>query len=116
MIRIQGIRQCENIVVADCIVYNGHGGFVIGSGSFGGARNISVKNCTFIGTDIGLRFKSAIDRGGVIEKVYVDGIRMKDIVNEAIFFDMFYDQNNDNRSERETHTGISRLSDSKCYL
>jgi polygalacturonase len=91
-----GEPSCENIVVADCIVYSGHGGFVIGSGSFGGARNISVKNCTFIGTDIGLRFKSAIDRGGVIEKVYVDGIRMKDIVNEAIFFDMFYDQNNDN--------------------
>ena len=91
-----GDPSCENIVVADCIVYSGHGGFVIGSGSYGGARNISVKNCTFIGTDIGLRFKSAIDRGGVIEKVYVDGIRMKDIVNEAIFFDMFYDQNNDN--------------------
>ncbi|MGA7161754.1 MAG: glycoside hydrolase family 28 protein [Bacteroidota bacterium] len=91
-----GEPSCENIVVADCIVYSGHGGFVIGSGSVGGARNISVKNCTFIGTDIGLRFKSAIDRGGVIEKVYVDGIRMKDIVNEAIFFDMFYDQNNDN--------------------
>jgi len=69
---------------------------VIGSESFGGARNISVKNCTFIGTDIGLRFKSAGDRGGVVEKVYVDGVRMKDIVNEAILFDMFYDQNNDN--------------------
>lgn len=91
-----GQPACENIVVADCIVYNGHGGFVIGSESYGGARNISVKNCTFIGTDIGLRFKSAGDRGGVVEKVYVDGIRMKDIVNEAILFDMFYDQNNDN--------------------
>jgi len=91
-----GHPACENIVVADCIVYNGHGGFVIGSESFGGARNISVKNCTFIGTDIGLRFKSAADRGGVVEKVYVDGVRMKDIVNEAILFDMFYDQNNDN--------------------
>ena len=91
-----GTPACENIVVADCIVYRGHGGFVIGSESFGGARNISVRNCTFIGTDIGLRFKSAGDRGGVVEKVYVDGIRMKDIVNEAILFDMFYDQNNDN--------------------
>ena len=90
-----GDPACENIVVADCTVYNGHGGFVIGSESYGRARNISVKNCTFIGTDIGLRFKSAKDRGGVIEKVYVDGIRMKDIANEAILFDMFYDSNSD---------------------
>ena len=90
-----GEPACENIVVADCIVYHGHGGFVIGSESYGGARNISVKNCTFVGTDIGLRFKSAKERGGVIEKVYVDGIRMKDIANEAILFDMFYDSNGD---------------------
>jgi len=86
-----GEPACENIVVANCTVYSAHGGFVIGSESYGGARNISVRNCTFVGTDIGLRFKSAKDRGGVIEKVYVDGIRMKDIANEAILFDMSYD-------------------------
>ena len=90
-----GDPACENIVVADCIVYSGHGGFVIGSESYGGARNISVRNCTFVGTDIGLRFKSARDRGGVIEKVFVDGIRMKDIANEAILFDMSYENSSD---------------------
>jgi polygalacturonase len=40
---------CENIIIADCTVYRGHGGFVIGSESYGGARNISVRNCTFVG-------------------------------------------------------------------
>ena len=85
----------ENVVIADCIVYHGHGGFVIGSNTDGGMRNISVKNCTFIGTDIGLRFKSARDRGGRVEKIFVDGIRMKDIANQAILFDMFYNGNGD---------------------
>jgi polygalacturonase len=85
----------ENIVIADCIVYHGHGGFVIGSNTDGGIRNISVKNCTFIGTDIGLRFKSARDRGGKVENIYVDGIRMKDIATSAILFDMFYEGNAD---------------------
>ncbi|HTR82282.1 MAG TPA: glycosyl hydrolase family 28 protein, partial [Bacteroidota bacterium] len=87
--------SCENIVVADCIVYHGHGGFVVGSETYGGARNISVKNCSFIGTDVGLRFKSSQGRGGVVEKVYVDGIRMIDIADEAILFDMFYDNSAD---------------------
>lgn len=85
----------ENIVIADCIVYHGHGGFVIGSNTDGGMRNISVRNCTFIGTDIGLRFKSARDRGGKVENIYIDGIRMKDIATSAILFDMYYEGNAD---------------------
>jgi polygalacturonase len=81
---------CENVVVADCVVYHAHGGFVIGSESYGGARNISVRNCVFIGTDVGLRFKSARGRGGVIEKIFIDGIRMREIATDAILFDMYY--------------------------
>ncbi len=82
---------CEKIVIADCIVFHGHGGFVIGSESYGGARNIAVRNCTFQGTDVGLRFKSGRGRGGVIEKIFVDGVTMAGIAREAILFDMFYD-------------------------
>lgn len=81
---------CENIVVADCKVYRAHGGFVIGSESAGGARNIAVRNCIFSGTDVGLRFKSLRGKGGLIENVDIDGIRMRAIEDEAILFDMFY--------------------------
>ncbi|MBI5475339.1 MAG: glycoside hydrolase family 28 protein [Ignavibacteriales bacterium] len=81
---------CENIIIADCIVYRGHGGFVIGSESYGGARNISVKNCIFIGTDVGLRFKSNRERGGLIENIFIENIQMSNIVDEAILFDMYY--------------------------
>ena len=82
---------CERIVIADCKVFHGHGGFVIGSESYGGARNIAVRNCTFQGTDVGLRFKSARGRGGVIERIFVEGVSMTGIAREAILFDMFYD-------------------------
>jgi DNA sulfur modification protein DndE len=81
---------CENVVVTDCVVYHAHGGFVIGSESYGGARNVSVRNCVFIGTDVGLRFKSARGRGGVIEKIFIDGIQMREIATDAILFDMYY--------------------------
>jgi DNA sulfur modification protein DndE len=56
----------------------------------GGARNIYVSDCSFLGTDIGLRFKTTRGRGGIVEKIYVNNINMKDIPAEAILFDMYY--------------------------
>ena len=80
----------ENLLVMNCTVYHAHGGFVIGSEMSGGARNLFVKDCTFIGTDIGLRFKTTRGRGGVVENIHIENIVMKDIVGEAILFDMYY--------------------------
>lgn len=80
----------ENVVIKNSFVYKGHGGFVIGSEMSGGARNIFISNCSFMGTDKGLRFKTARGRGGVVENIYVKNIYMKDIVDEAIYFDMYY--------------------------
>ncbi len=80
----------QDVIIRNCTVYNSHGGFVIGSEMSGGAKNIHVSNCTFIGSDIGLRFKTTRGRGGVVEHIYIDGIVMKDIPAEAILFDMYY--------------------------
>lgn len=89
-----GRRQAlatENILVQDCIVYHGHGGFVVGSEMSGDVRNIRVDNCVFIGTDVGLRFKSTRGRGGVVERIYISNITMTDIPGEAILFDLYYE-------------------------
>jgi len=77
-------------IIRNCTVYNSHGGFVIGSEMSGGAKNIHVSNCTFIGSDIGLRFKTTRGRGGVVENIYINDIVMKNIPGEAILFDMYY--------------------------
>lgn len=80
----------ENIIIRGCTVYASHGGFVIGSEMSGGAKNIHISNCTFIGADIGLRFKTTRGRGGVVEDIYINNIYMKNIPAEAILFDMYY--------------------------
>ncbi|MES2429533.1 MAG: glycoside hydrolase family 28 protein [Bacteroidota bacterium] len=81
----------QNILVAGCTVYNGHGGFVIGSNTDGGMRNIYVTDCNFIGTDIGIRVKSNAGRGGLVKDIYISNIYMKDILHEAISFDTYYE-------------------------
>ncbi|WP_245308280.1 glycoside hydrolase family 28 protein [Halalkalibacter urbisdiaboli] len=83
-------KRCEDVVINGCQVYSGHGGFVIGSEMSGGVRNIHVNDCSFIGTDTGLRFKSARGRGGIVENVTIRNIRMVNIAKEAIVFQMFY--------------------------
>lgn len=80
----------ENVVVDDCVVYHGHGGFVVGSEMSGGIRNIQVSNNLYIGTDVGLRFKSTRGRGGVVENIYITNVNMCNIPNEALLFDLFY--------------------------
>jgi hypothetical protein len=80
----------ENVIIRGCTVYSSHGGFVIGSEMSGGAKNIYVSNCTFIGADIGLRFKTTRGRGGIVENIFIRDIYMKDIPGEAILFDMYY--------------------------
>ena len=80
----------ENIIVDNCKVFQGHGGFVVGSEMSGGVRNISVNNCQFLGTDVGLRFKSNRGRGGVVENIYVNNIFMLNIATDSFLFDLYY--------------------------
>lgn len=83
-------KPLENVLIEDCIVYHGHGGFVIGSEELGGMNRLRVRDCMFLGTDVGIRFKSARDRGGLVSNIDIRNIHMVDIKEQAILFDMHY--------------------------
>lgn len=87
--RLRG-RPTENVIVENCKVFQGHGGFVVGSEMSGGVKNVSVRNCQFLGTDVGLRFKSNRGRGGVVENIYISDIYMFNITTDSFLFDLFY--------------------------
>lgn len=101
----------ENVIVTNNIVYHGHGGFTVGSEMSGGIRNVHISNCTFIGTDIGLRFKSTRGRGGVVENIYISDIQMFRIPAEAIRFNLFYEgkspiPDSDQKSEKDEEVEV----------
>ena len=80
----------EDVLVENCVVYHAHGGFTIGSEMSGGVRDVRVNNCLFLGTDVGLRFKSTRGRGGVVEDIDIHNVRMTDIIGDAINFNLYY--------------------------
>ncbi len=86
-------EPCRNVFIHDCKVGQSHGGFVIGSEMSRGIRNVLVKNCTFIDSDVGIRFKSALGRGGVVEDIYMEDIQMVNMKSESVVITMDYVHN-----------------------
>lgn len=97
----------ENVIVDNCKVFKGHGGFVVGSEMSGGVRNVSVSNCKFMGTDVGLRFKSSRGRGGIVENIYINKISMFDIVTDSFLFDLYYGGKSASESLEDGTTNIN---------
>jgi polygalacturonase len=73
-------QRSENIEVHGCTVRSSHGGFVIGSETASGVAHVNVSDCSFLGTDRGIRIKTRRDRGGVIEDIHVSNIHMEGLI------------------------------------
>jgi polygalacturonase len=81
---------CEDILVNNCTFLHGHGGVVIGSEMSGSVRNVAVVNCMFDGTQRGLRVKTALGRGGVIEHFRASNLVMRNISDAAFSITSVY--------------------------
>lgn len=93
------VGPCENLHIHHCFVGHSHGGFVIGSEMSRGVNNVLVEDCTFMDSDIGIRMKSTIGRGGVVENITMRNINMVNMLQEAIIMTMNYVHHNINYDE-----------------
>jgi polygalacturonase len=83
-------RPTEKVVMRRCRARNGHGGLVVGSEMSGDVRDVFMHDCEFDGTDHILRIKSRIDRGGVVERIHVDGVRGRNLARDVVLLTMDY--------------------------
>jgi polygalacturonase len=83
---IQG--PCTNILVENCHCLHGHG-ISIGSETYQGIHDVSVRECSFDGTTNGIRIKSARDRGNELYGFDFSNITMKN-VTIAISINLYY--------------------------
>ncbi len=72
-------RPAEYIVIRDCISRKGGGLITFGSETSGGMRHILAKNLKANGTGVGIRFKSATNRGGTVEDIHIDNLEMSNV-------------------------------------
>jgi len=67
----------------------GISGVAIGSDESGGVKNVSVSNCIFNGTDMGILMKATRDRGGLVENISFKDIYMKNIRSFGILIELY---------------------------
>lgn len=74
---------CENVYVENCIIRSSASGFKLGTGSYGGFRNIKVRNLNVYNTYRSAIALEAVD-GGFIDQVDIENVTAK-YTGNAIF-------------------------------
>lgn len=125
-------RACEDLVIRQCCMRDGHGSITVGSEMAGGVRRMTVRDCCFLHTDRGLRIKTRRGRGkdAVLDEIVFENIRMNQVktpfvVNCFYFCDpdghTEYVQTReslpvDERTPEIRHLVFRRINASNCHL
>lgn len=91
---------CENVMIRQCSMNDGHGSVVIGSEIGAGVKNLTIKDCCFKDTDRGLRIKTRRGRGkdSVVDQVTFENIRMDGVLTPFVV-NCFYFCDPDGKTE-----------------
>ena len=80
----------SDIIVSDCTFLNGHG-VSIGSETNGDVDSMLVENCSFNGTDNGIRIKSNRTRGGNVRGITYKNLTMTNVGYPILFSEYYPD-------------------------
>jgi polygalacturonase len=88
----------SDVLITNCTFGDGHG-MTIGSNTQGGVSNLMVINCTFNGTDCGIRMKSdnatsgGGGEGGIAQNLFYYNLGMTNIRYQPILIYSYYNEN-----------------------
>lgn len=78
-----GHPACENFLISDCTFLHGHG-MSIGGQTNDGVRHMTVRDCTFRGTQTGIRMKASRGAGGLVEDLTYNNLSMTDVATPIL--------------------------------
>ncbi len=93
-------RPCNDVIIRNCFMNEGHGAIVLGSEAGAGLTNLLIERCYFKHTDRGLRIKSRRGRGkdSVMDNVVFRDIYMDNVLT-PLTINMFYFCDPDGKSD-----------------
>jgi len=85
---------CENLIIRNCIMKDGHGGVAVGSEISGGVRNVFISDCKMSSPNLerALRIKTNAQRGGVMENIWFQNVTIGEVATDAIQIDFYYEE------------------------
>lgn len=85
---------CENIVIQNCQMKDGHGGVTIGSEISGSVRNVFAENCNMDSPNLDrvLRLKTNSARGGTLENIHLRNIEVGQVSEAIVSVDFTYEE------------------------
>lgn len=91
---------CEDVLIRQCSMNDGHGSVVIGSEIGAGVKNLTIRDCVFKDTDRGLRIKTRRGRGKdcVVDHVTFENIRMDGVLTPFVV-NCFYFCDSDGKTD-----------------
>jgi polygalacturonase len=84
-------RPTENVVVRNVRVSRARSGLSIGSEMSGGVRHVYAEGLRIDLARIGVNFKSNLDRGGVVEGIWIRDIRIDTAAENAVRLETAYE-------------------------
>ena len=83
---------CENIIVRNCQMKDGHAGVAIGSEITGGCQNVWVENCHMDSPELDriIRIKSNAERGGEVKNIFVRNITVGECKESVLGMELKY--------------------------
>jgi len=83
-------QATENVIIRNCTMNSKANGLCIGSEMSGSVRNVYMENCQLGEAKSTIYFKANLDRGGVVENVYVRDVKVKRAITAFIRFESNY--------------------------
>jgi polygalacturonase/lysophospholipase L1-like esterase len=85
---------CENIIIQNCEMKDGHGGVTVGSEISGSVRNVFAENCRMNSPHLerALRLKTNAARGGTLENIHMRKVQIGQVSDAILSIDFTYEE------------------------
>jgi polygalacturonase len=98
----------KNFTITHCTFLRGHG-MSVGSGSRGGLDGLTVSDCSFTGTDSGIRIKSGRGAGGLLQNCVYERLAMTNVNHPIYIVDYYPERNAPKDPAASTREAVSRF-------